>query len=325
MADGDVFEELVEGDGGLALKGAGVGLVGLGDADGIDEDEAGLGSGIGGDGGEVGGIDGACPPPFHLLEVELGADIAQEEQALEGLDVGAGGDHIHGDGDAELGRGEEGLDDVLGLAAGLVGDLFAEVVPFAELLTDDRDDVFGVVVVLGEDEGLGHPVAGAAGKEIGEEFFPEGGDDLADLVGDDDGAVELGFLEGFLLVLDGPAFLAGEAIALLVVEAGIELGALLGDAGLDAVDVVADVHAIGDGLDVGILGDEILVEEAEGGLAGGGGEADEEGVEVFEHLLPEIVDGAVAFIDDDEVEGLDGDAGIVGDGESGRGILPLIF
>ena len=48
-------------------------------------------------------------------------------------------------------------------------------------------------------------------------------------------------------------------------------------------------------------------------LRGRGGEADEEGIEVFEHLPPEIVDGAVAFVGDDEVEGLDGDGGVVGD------------
>ena len=86
--------------------------------------------------------------------------------------------------------------------------------------------------------------------------------------------------------------------------------AFLGDFGFDPIDVVADVHAIGDGLDVGVFGDEVLVEEAEGGLAGSGGEADEEGVEVFEDLPPQVVDGAVAFVDDDEVEGLDGDLGL---------------
>ncbi len=37
------------------------------------------------------------------------------------------------------------------------------------------------------------------------------------------------------------------------------------------------------------------------------------GVEVFEDLPPEPVDGAVAFVGDDEVEGLDGDGWIVGD------------
>ncbi len=66
---------------------------------------------------------------------------------------------------------------------------------------------------------------------------------------------------------------------------------------------------------MGILGDEVLIEEAEGGLARGGGEADEEGIEVIENLPPEIVNGAMALVDDDEVERLNGDAGIVGDEE----------
>jgi hypothetical protein len=64
---------------------------------------------------------------------------------------------------------------------------------------------------------------------------------------------------------------------------------------------------------VAIFHDEILLEEGDGLERGRGGEADEEGVEVFEHLPPEIVDGAVAFIGDDEVEELDRDGGIVGD------------
>ena len=65
---------------------------------------------------------------------------------------------------------------------------------------------------------------------------------------------------------------------------------------------------------MGVLHDEVLVEEAEGLLGGRGGEADEGGVEVFQHLAPEVVDGAVALVGDDEVEGLDGDGGVVGDG-----------
>ena len=70
------MQKFVEGDGRLALQRAGVGLVGLGDAHGIDEHEAGLVASVGRDGGEVGRIDGAGAPSFHLLEVELGADVA---------------------------------------------------------------------------------------------------------------------------------------------------------------------------------------------------------------------------------------------------------
>ena len=62
-----------------------------------------------------------------------------------------------------------------------------------------------------------------------------------------------------------------------------------------------------------VLHDEVLVEEAEGLLGGRGGEADQEGVEVFEHLAPEVVDRAVALVDDDEVEGLDRECRVVVD------------
>ena len=58
---------------------------------------------------------------------------------------------------------------------------------------------------------------------------------------------------------------------------------------------------------------EVLVEEPDGLLGGRGGEADKERIEVFQHLPPEIVDGTVAFVGDDEIERLDGNGGVVGD------------
>ena len=53
-----------------------------------------------------------------------------------------------------------------------------------------------------------------------------------------------------------------------------------------------------------------------------GGQADEKGVEVFDHLPPEVVDRAVALIDDDEVEELDGNFCVVDDGQRLLGRLP---
>lgn len=49
-------------------------------------------------------------------------------------------------------------------------------------------------------------------------------------------------------------------------------------------------------------------------LVGRGGQADLEGIEVLENLLPEVVDRAVALVDDDEVEQLRRDLGVVLDG-----------
>jgi hypothetical protein len=54
-----------------------------------------------------------------------------------------------------------------------------------------------------------------------------------------------------------------------------------------------------------VFHDEVLVEEAKGLLIGRGSEADEIGVEVFQHLRPEVVDGPVAFVGDDDVERFD--------------------
>jgi hypothetical protein len=85
--------------------------------------------------------------------------------------------------------GEDGF----GVFVVLVGDLLAEGVPLAELLADDVDDVVGVGIGLGEDEGLGDLVGaggvGAVGEDLGQ-FIAEGADDGANLGGIDDVAVE---------------------------------------------------------------------------------------------------------------------------------------
>jgi hypothetical protein len=59
---------------------------------------------------------------------------------------------------------------------------------------------------------------------------------------------------------------------------------------------------------------QVLIEEAEGLLVGRGGKTDDMGVEIFQHLTPEMVNGAVAFVGDDDVKGLDGNRRVVFDG-----------
>ena len=51
---------------------------------------------------QVGRRDHPRAPALHLLEVDLRLHVAHEDQALQRLDVGAGGDHVHGDGDARV-------------------------------------------------------------------------------------------------------------------------------------------------------------------------------------------------------------------------------
>ena len=70
---------------------------------------------------------------------------------------------------------------------------------------------------------------------------------------------------------------------------------------------------VSDGLFVGVLHDEVLVEEPERLLVRCRRQADNEGVEVVENLSPEPVDRAMALVHDDEVEELDRQGGAVDD------------
>ena len=100
---------------------------------------------------QIGLREDARSTALHLLEVDAATDIAEEEEDLQGLDVGAGGDHVHSDCDTKVGRGTELGDEVFGFrgAAGLgvlclVGDLLAEIIPSTKDLSDNMDDVLGV-------------------------------------------------------------------------------------------------------------------------------------------------------------------------------------
>ena len=73
-------------------------------------------------------LDDADAAALHLLEVDLGLDVAHEDQDLDRLDVGAGRDHVDGDGDPGQGVDAEALDQLLRALARLVGDLLGEVV-----------------------------------------------------------------------------------------------------------------------------------------------------------------------------------------------------
>ena len=76
------------------------------------------------------------------------------------------------------------LDHRLGVLAGVaIGDLLGEVVSLAEDLAHGMDDLFGVVVILGEDQCLGKPIAGAVGEQFGEGPILVGLQDGPDLVG----------------------------------------------------------------------------------------------------------------------------------------------
>ena len=112
-------------------------------------------------------------------------------------------------------------------------------------------------------------------------------------------------------------------MAFIHVDAGVagdDGRALFGDPGADAVNVEIDVDTVGDRLVVTVLHDEVLVEEADGLAGRRGREPYNEGVEIEQHLAPQLVNRAVTLIHDDEVKELGWDAGIVN--HVGRRALP---
>jgi hypothetical protein len=197
----------------------------------------------------------------------------------------------------------------------------ANSLPRPPLLPQDAHDGLGVVVVLGEDERLGQLLP--LREEVALPALVQGAGDGADLVGRLHAAVQL-FGRVLEVVVELPvAPGAGGLVQHLQPVAGFHGATGLGDLGLDAVDVVVDVHAVGHRLRVAVLHHQVLVEEAEGLLVGRGGQADQVGVEVLQHLAPQVVDGAVRFVGDDDVEGLDREGGVVVDGGNveGKGAL----
>ena len=174
--------------------------------------------------------------------------------------------------------------------------LLTEIVPLAELLSDDANNVLRVQVGLCKNQRLRH--FRSTGKDFCQPVL-EGLYDQTNLVFGNNVPVEL---------RPGIAQVVIELLVLLTFGAPVphwhedtrlfgELCPIFGNLSFDAVDIVADVHAIGDGLFVSIFLDQIAVKESDGLRGRCGGQTDEERIEVFQGLPPQIIDGTVTFID----------------------------
>ena len=232
----------------------------------IDDDEVVFVVAVRGDVPQFRRGDGARAAALHLFEHGAALDGAHEEDDFERFNVGSGGDHVHGDGDARIVGSAELAEQVFGLdaardplvdfvfvavfvrlldadlgGAGAVGDLLCEVVALAELLANDFHDVVGVAVVFGEDEGFGN--FRPTWKDVGEEIVTEGADDGANLVWDDDASVEFVGIVRDVLVGQLPADFACLAISVVDLVARVDDAAVLGDECADGVEVEVDVDA----------------------------------------------------------------------------------
>ena len=239
----DAHCQVLERDAGLADEWPAGGLEGLGDADRIDDHVVRF---RGGGGGrhfpEIVMVEGARAAALHLLEVDAAPHVAHEDQAFDRLYVGAGGDHVHGDGDARMVVVAELRQNRFGIFVGPVGDLLAKLVALAELLAHRLDDVVGVAVVLGEDQRFGS--LAAARKDI-RLLVTEGADHGAYLIRVHDRAVQLLGAVGVVIVLGIPAPAARQRLSLLHLPAGFDPAAVLRPFGVDDVDLVADVDPVG--------------------------------------------------------------------------------
>ena len=202
-----------------------------------------------------------------------------------------------------------------------------ELVAAAKLFAQDFHNLFGVVVVFGKDQGLGQLLP--LGEHVRLPAVAQGAHHGADLVGRLHGAVQL-FGLVFKVVVQLPGGLAAGGFVLrFQPKAFVYLGAAFAHFGFDAVHVVVDVHAIGHGLGVAVFHDQVLVEEAKGLLGGRGGQANQIGVKVLQHLAPQVVDAAVGLVGDHNVKALDGDGWVVANGlgvfEQGLNLLCGFF
>src|SRR5262249_11755165 len=160
------------------------------------------------------------------------------------------------------------------------------------------NDVFGVRVVLGEDQCLRNF---AATGEYLRQIVTERADDGSDLILRHHAAVELVRLILEIVIKLLPANFARLTVAKIKMEASLDFPAALGDVGSDAEHVIADIDAVHNGALVAVLGDKVLIEEAERLLARRRGQTDQERIEVFERLSPKVVNRTVAFICDDKI------------------------
>ena len=181
----------------------------------------------------------------------------------------------------------------------------------APLLTQDPEDVFGVAVALGEEQQLGD--LRAARENLGEQLLADRAQHRADLIRRHHAAIQRRCRVGEVVLQGLPALLPREPVALVHAQPWPRLhrGALLPHLGADLIHPEGHIHLVAHGLFVAVLTHHVLVEVGVGVAAGGGGEADDRGVEVIEHLAPEAIDRAVAFIHHDHIEEFRRDPGVI--------------
>ena len=237
---------------------------------------------------------------FHLFKVVFTAYITHENQALDWLYIGACGNHIHRDGNTRVIIIAEGTQHRFRVVSG-IGDFAAEVIAFAKLLTDNLNDVIRMAVRLCKNQCLWHFFS--AWEQCGEQIILKGTDDRAYLTWVDNVPVKLGWLIIHILVQLFPSFGSGQTVTVFN-QLFHQMSAVFAHLCFNEKDILANVNAVNDSLFSWVLADNILVEKRKSTVIRGGGQANDKGIKIGQHLAPHIINGAVAFIHDNAVKEL---------------------
>ncbi len=241
----------------------------------------------------------------HLPEFGLGTHHLEEHQVHHLGHVNAGVEHVHRDGDMRhLLLVGEVIDEALRVL-GLVGHHPGEVTLVVRIVgVEALADEIGMVVVLGEDDGLAQAVAAGHLLSLGH----QGGQHLVDGV-----LIEQPFVHGL-----GIHLVRGVAVFIPLQFVPARLLLFREVVVLDALALELQRHRDGHWRHqvtvcyrfvqaVGVGGYPVFQSEQAVGVVvnlvfGRGRQAHQEGVEVVEDGPVLLVDGAVRFVDDDEVE-----------------------
>ena len=156
-----------------------------------------------------------------------------------------------------------------------------------------------MAVCLGENQRLGDLFS--IREKLREEILTETADNGMDLTGVDNVPIQMGRSVCDIFVHLLPTARPGQTISIfdLLLQ---DCGAGFRDLRIDHEYIFTDIDAIDDGLLPAVFADHILIKESERAGVRRCGQTDEKSVKVLQNLTPDVIDGTVAFIDDNAVK-----------------------
>ncbi|OPY18288.1 MAG: hypothetical protein A4E24_01991 [Methanomethylovorans sp. PtaU1.Bin093] len=239
---------------------------------------------------------------LHLLEVIAALHIPHEQQAFQRLHIRTCGYHVHSYRDPRIVVIAQRRQHSISIFFSLVRHLLAERIALAKLLPHDLDNIIRMAVGLGKDQGLRYLLP--AWEDL-RQLVPERPYHIAYLARVYHVPVQLPAGVGKVLIQLLPSLPAAQLLSFIHELLGLDLSTLFRDLGLYGIHIITHIHPVRHSILVAVLAHHVLIEEPESALVRSGGKPYQESIKIVQHLLPQVVYGAVALIDHDEIELLD--------------------